>query len=98
MQIQIAIPSPPQNPTPNLLIKLKLGLIGNGFVVDMDLVCSVRTKSKSASGAPGSKSAPRGSKSTTFAKGIFQLVNLQKIAMNPIGEPSVLPTQYPIYL
>ena len=28
----------------------------------------------------------------------FQLVNLQHIAVNPIGEPSVLPIQYPIYL
>ena len=37
-------------------------------------------------------------KSTTFAKGISQLFNLQKIGMNPIGDPSVLPTQSPIYL
>ena len=53
---------------------------------------------KSASSPPRAKSAPRGSKSTTFAKGIFQLFNLQKIGMNPIGDPSVLPTQFPIYL
>ena len=53
---------------------------------------------KSASSPPRAKSAPRGSKSTTFAKGIFQLFNLQKIGMNPIGDPSVLPTQCPIYL
>ena len=44
------------------------------------------------------KSAPRGSKSITFAKGNFQLFNLQKISMNPIGDPSALPTQFPIYL
>ena len=31
-----------------------------------------RKGAKSASGAPGPKSAPRGSKSTTFGKGIFQ--------------------------
>ena len=53
---------------------------------------------KSASSPPRPKSAPRGSKSTTFAKAIFQLFNLQKIAMNPIGDPSVLLTQSPIYL
>ena len=28
----------------------------------------------------------------------FQLFNLQKTGMNPIGDPSVLPTQFPIYL
>ena len=53
---------------------------------------------KSASSPPRPKSAARCSKSTTFAKGFFQLFNFQKIAMNPIGNPSVLPTQYPIYL
>ena len=53
-----------------------------------------RIGAKSGSGAPGPKSAPRRSKSTTFAKGIFQLSNLQKIAMNPIGDPSVLLIQY----
>ena len=47
---------------------------------------------KSASSPPRAKSAPRGSKSTTFAKGIFQLFNLQKIGMNPVGDRSVLPT------
>ena len=57
------------------------------------------TKSiKTAAGAPRPKSAPRGSKSTTFAGGFFQLFNLQKIGMNPVGDPSVLPTQSPIYL
>ena len=44
---------------------------------------------KSASSPPRPKSAPRGSKSTTFAKGIFQLFNLRKIASNPMGDPSV---------
>ena len=53
---------------------------------------------KSGSGAPGPKSAPKRSKSITFTKGIYQLLNLQKIAMNPIRDPSVLPMQYPIYL
>ena len=53
---------------------------------------------KSASSPPRAKSAPRGSKSTTFAKVFFQLFNLQKIGMNPLGDPSVLPTQFPIYL
>ena len=57
-----------------------------------------RIGAKSGSGAPGPKSAPRRSKSTTFAKGIFQLFNLQQIVMNPIGDPSVLPIQYPIYI
>ena len=28
----------------------------------------------------------------------YQLFNLQKIGMNPVGDPSVLPTQSPIYL
>ena len=37
-----------------------------------------RKGAKSASGAPGPKSAPRGSKSTTFAKGFVQLFNLKK--------------------
>ena len=40
---------------------------------------------KSASSPPRPKTAPRGSKSTTFAKGIFQLFNVQTIGMNPIG-------------
>ena len=57
------------------------------------------TKSiKTASGAPRPKSAPRGSKSTTFAQGKFQVWNRQKMVANPIGEPSVSPFQYPIYL
>ena len=55
-------------------------------------------RGKSALSPPRAKSAPRRSKSTTFAKGIFQFFNLQQIAMNPIGDPSVLPIQYPIYL
>ena len=60
---------------------------------------TVRSESnRPRSSPPRSKSAPRGSKSTTFAKGIFQLFNLQKIGMNPIGDPSVLPIQFPIYL
>ena len=45
---------------------------------------------KSASGAPGPKSALRGTKSVTFTKAILQVFNLHKIAMNPIGDPSVL--------
>ena len=53
---------------------------------------------KSASSPPRAKSAPRGSKSTTFAKEIFQLFNPQKIGMNPVGDPSVLPTQSLLYL
>ena len=57
------------------------------------------TKSiKTASGAPKPKSAPRGSKWTTFAQGKFQVSNPQKMVANPIGEPSVSPFQYPIYL
>ena len=57
------------------------------------------TKSiKTASGAPRPKSAPRGSKSTTFAQGTFQVSKFQKMVANPIGEPSVPPFQYPIYL
>ena len=57
-----------------------------------------RKGAKSASGFPGPKSAPRGSKPTTFGKGIFQSFNLQKFAMNPIRELSVLSIRYPIYL
>ena len=53
---------------------------------------------KSASSPPRAKSAPRGSKSTTLAKGFFQLLDLQKLGMNPVGDPSVLPTQSPLYL
>ena len=63
------------------------------------LAWSYNTQSiKTASGAPRPKSSPRGSKSTTFAKGIFELFNLQKIGMNPVEDPSVLPTQSPLYL
>ena len=40
---------------------------------------------KSASSPPRANSVPRGSKSTTFAKGILQLFNLRKIVMNPTG-------------
>ena len=40
----------------------------------------------------------RGSKSTTFAMGKFQVSNPQKLVANPIGEPSVSPFQCPIYL
>ena len=47
-----------------------------------------RKGAKSASGALGPKSAPRGSKSVTFAQGLFQFFNLQKIDTNPIREPS----------
>ena len=36
-----------------------------------------RKGAKSASGAPGPKSAPRGSKSTTFGKGVFQSFSLR---------------------
>ena len=53
---------------------------------------------KSASSPPRAKTIPRGSKSTIFAKGHFQLFNLQKIGTNPIGDPSVLLIQFPIYL
>ena len=47
----------------------------NVFVVDMDSVRPSdrsRIGAKSASGVPGPKSAPRGSKSTTLSKGICQ--------------------------
>ena len=73
----------------------------NVFVVDMDSVRPSdrsRIGAKSASSPPRAKSAPRGSKSTTFAKGIFQLFNLRKNATNPMGDPSVLLIQSPIYL
>ena len=49
---------------------------------------------KSASGAPGPKSALKWSKSTTFTTAILQVFNLHKIAINPIGDPSVLLIQY----
>ena len=52
---------------------------------------------KSGSGVRGPESAPRGSKSTTFANGFYQLFNLPKSLPNLIGEPSVLPIEYPIY-
>ena len=53
---------------------------------------------KSASGAPGPKGALTCTNSVTFTKTILQVFNLQKLAMNPIGDPSVLFIQYPIYL
>ena len=43
-------------------------------------------RAKSGSGAPGPKSAPRGSKSTTFANGFFQPFSPLKFFLNPIGE------------
>ena len=55
-------------------------------------VLSFGTKpSQSRSGALGRTSVRRASEWTTFTKGIFQFFNLPKIAMNPIGDPSVLP-------
>ena len=38
-----------------------------------------RKGAKSASGAPGRKSTDRGSKSATFAQGLFRLFNPQKL-------------------
>ena len=45
-------------------------------------------RNKSGSGVPGPKSAPRDTKSATFAKGIFQPFDLPKLLPNPIREPS----------
>ena len=56
-----------------------------------------RIRAKSASGASRPKSALRVSKSTTFGKGFFQLLNLQKIDIDPIRKPYVLLVQYPLY-
>ena len=53
---------------------------------------------ESALSLPRAKSAPRGSKSTTFAWGKIQVSNPQTMIANPIGEPSVSPFQYPTYL
>ena len=36
------------------------------------------------------KMCPRGTKLTSFAKGIFQPFNLLKFCRNPVGKPSVL--------
>ena len=58
----------------------------------------VAMPAKSGSGAPGPESAPRGTKSTTFAKGIFQPFNLPNFCPNPVGEPSVLRIRRPIYI
>ena len=52
---------------------------------------------KSASGASGHKSAPRGSKSTTFGNGFFQPCSPLKLFPNPVGESLVPPIQRPIY-
>ena len=76
-------------------------MVFDGFFAEC-LISMITTSSnaksiKTASGAPRPKSAPRGSKSTTFAQGKFQASNLQKMVANPIGEPSVSPFQYPIY-
>ena len=76
-------------------------MVFDGFLYEclISMTTSLNTKSiKTASGAPRPKSAPRGSKSTTFAQGKFQVSNRQKMVANPIGEPSVSPFQYPIYL
>ena len=51
---------------------------------------------KSASSLPRTKSAPRGSNSTTFVQGVFQFFNLHNISTNPVGVSSVLPNRYPI--
>ena len=53
---------------------------------------------KSGSGAPVPESAPRGTKSTTFAKGFFQPFNLPKFFLNPVEGFSVLSIQRPLYL
>ena len=53
---------------------------------------------KSASSPPRPKNAPRGSKSTTFARGINLSFHLPYLLHNPIGDPSVLRIQYLIYL
>ena len=54
--------------------------------------------SQNGSGVPGPENGSRGTKSITFAKGIFQPFNLQKFLPNPVGEPSVLRIQRPIYI
>ena len=65
-------------------------MVFDGFFAEclISMTTSRNTKSiKTASGAPRPKSAPRGSKSTTFAQGKFQVSNRQKMVANPIGEP-----------
>ena len=51
-------------------------------------------------GAPGPKSAPRGTKSTTFAKGFFQASNLPKYPSKylPNCLPKCLSNYLPKYL
>ena len=69
----------------------------------MNLVCSIVVtfiwdRAKSGSGDPGPEIASRGTKSTTFAKGVFQPFNLPKFFPNPVGEPSILRIQRPMYI
>ena len=49
------------------------------FMVVSSSQARFRKGAKSASGAPGRKSTPRGSKSATFAQGFFRPFNPQKL-------------------
>ena len=53
------------------------------FLISMNTPRNMKSI-KTASGAPRPKSAPRGSKSATFAQGKFQVSNRQKMVANPI--------------
>ena len=46
-------------------------------ILRIPCLTSIRNWAKSVSGGPGPESAPRGTKSTTFAKGFFQPFNLR---------------------
>ena len=46
-------------------------------ILRIPCLTSIRNWAKSGSGGPGPESAPRGTKSTTFAKGFFQPFNLR---------------------
>ena len=65
-------------------------MVFDGFLYEclIFIITSLNTKSiKTDSGAPRPKSAPRGSNSTTFAQGKFQVSSRQKMVANPIGNP-----------
>ena len=67
------------------------------FIIVLSSQTHFRKRAKSASGALGPKSAPGGSKSTTFGKVFFRPFSPLKFFPNPVGEASVPPIQRPIY-
>ena len=90
----------------NYVMNIMVFWIRHSFNISKFYMAVSRTKSvpsfcrvsraKSGCGS-GRKSAPRGTKSSIFAKGYFQPFSLLKFFLNPAGESSVLPIQHPTY-